>query len=310
MNSQNTIRKYVFNVDYQIIYNEYKSYLLTQNLKEGTIDWRLKHIKGLLHYLYQEKILFEKLEKKHIYKYMLSISNNSFRTREHRAICIKLFLNWLYNRKIINFTGGDIFSKIKSYKRNGKPFSSFNDEEITKLINSVDINTKGGKRDLAVLLLFSYYGIRTNDIRYLKFNSLKFNENKISIIQTKNNYINNFLMIDVVKYALLDYLMNERFNVNSEYVFINKDGKPYSDSKFYSIVEHYFKKAGINIIGKNHGPHSLRHSLGFSLLKMKSNIYQISSILGHSSSETTEIYTKASMEQLKKLSLEVPIWKI
>ena len=53
------------------------------------------------------------------------------------------------------------------------------------------------------------------------------------------------------------------------------------------------------------GLHSLRHSIAGNMLDQGIALPTISEVLGHSSTETTMIYTKISIEQLSACGLEV-----
>ena len=75
------------------------------------------------------------------------------------------------------------------------------------------------------------------------------------------------------------------------------------------IVKNYLIKAGIDIKGRKHGFHSLRHSFSTSLLKENISLYSISTILGHQDIKTTMSYLDIDTSKLKELALEVPYVK-
>ena len=103
---------------------------------------------------------------------------------------------------------------------------------------------------------------------------------------------------------------NERGNINLPYIFLTNKNKQISSGELFNIVNKYFKKANINTYGKHHGAHSLRHSLSVSLLSNGIGIGDISKVLGHNQIETTKEYLRVDLQQLKKISLEVPKWEI
>lgn len=220
----------------------------------------------------------------------------------------KTFLNYLFEKKIIFFTGKQTFPKIKCYKYS-TIIEYYNDEEIKKLVNNINTTSNNGKRDLAIILLFVHYGIRVRDIFNLKLENINWQENTIRFIQSKNNTLITFSMNEDVRYALLDYLKNVKPNSNLPYVFLKNKDKRYSDANIYHIVSNNMNSCGINTKNKKHGPHSLRHSLGKSLLNQKHSIEEISSVLGHTNIDDTEPYLHIDINKLKELSLEVPIWK-
>lgn len=304
MISQNKLNFYNFSNEYL----EYSKYLDTLNMKKDSKDWRLKHIKGFDSYLSNNKITYSNLDPTIIYDYMDSISKLSPRTKENRAVCIRLFFNFLYSKQKIKFSGKQVFPKIISTKGSTLP-SYYTNEEIKLLFQSLDSSLKTYKRDLTILLIFINYGLRLKDIKNLKFSNINWNENKIQIVQNKDNEINTFVMSENVRYALLDYIKNERIESGSEFIFLTIDGKQISDGGFYNIIARAFKRANINTTWRHHGPHSLRHSLAISLLNQNVGINEIKNILAHDNIETTLVYLKANIKELKKFALEVPLWK-
>lgn len=304
MISQNCMKTEKFSTEYQ----RYSKYLCTLGIKKESIEWRLKHIRGFIIFLDSNNIPLKNIDPISIYNYMDSISNLSPRTKENRANCIRLFLDYLYNINIISFDGKRVLPIIKSTKFSTLPsYYSFN--EIKQVVQNINIKDKNGKRDYAIFLLLITYGMRLKDIQNLKYENLYWNDEKIIIIQSKDNELNEFPMIEEVRYALLDYLKNERVKSDSDYIFLNKFGEQIKSYNIYCIVNKLLKKSNINIGKRHHGPHSLRSSLATLLLEHKNGIDVISNILGHDGIDTTKLYARINFEEFKKISLEVPIWK-
>ncbi len=299
-------------IDNKIIIS-YFNYLKSINNKENTICEKLKFICLLERYLILKSKNFKTFNKEDIYDYFNECSRLSWGLsyNNENKLNIKLFLNWTYQNKMTKISGDMILPKIV-WHRNTNIRTYYTKDEITKMLNAIDIRTKQGKEDYLILSLICYLGLRISDVINLKLSNIDFNENKISIIQYKTDNLLTLPLIDKVKYPLLDYLKNVRPKCNLDYVFItNKE--PYRhhiELKTYNHkVKNYFIKAGVNINGRKHGFHSLRHSFSTSLLKENISLYSISTILGHQNIKTTMFYLDIDTSKLKELALEVPYVK-
>ena len=303
MISQNNRKTKSFSKEYL----EYSNYLKTLDIVEDSRDWRLKHIRGFVNYLKEKNILIKDITPLDVYDYMSSIEELKPRTKENRARCIRLFLNFLFDISKIKISGNQVFPKILNTKYSTTP-SNYTNEELIKVIKSVDRDTKLGKRNYAILLIFITYGIRLKDLVNLCFENINWKDKKIIIRQQKDNEINEFPLTKEIRYAIIDYLKNERAKSDLPYIFLTIYGTKISSGECYNIIDKYFKKSGIEIGIGDHGPQSLSHSLAKSLLDDGNGIKDISEIFGHNQIETTLVYEKINFKKLKKLSLEVPAW--
>ena len=301
-------KNYSYSKKIYTIYNNYKMYISKLNLSTDTQEWRLKHIRDFLKVIDKSNIDLKKLTAEEVYDYIMSIQALSAKTREHRAVCIRMFLNYLSENNLIKIDGKKIFPKIKTIKESVIP-SYYTNDEISKIIFSIKKRNKNYKRDLCILLLFSKLGLRTRDVRNIKLKNINWQTNEIQIVQSKTNWINVLPMDKDLRYAILDYLKNERPKIDTKYIFINESGNRYNDHKFYNIVSKYIKKSNINSSERRKGPHSMRHSLAKSVLDDNNGINTVSNLLGHTSTKSTKLYLKLKFKELKKISLEVPSCK-
>lgn len=301
------------NSDNKII-NSYYDYLLSINNKKNTISTKLRFIYLFEQYLISLEKNFKSFSNENVYDYFEECSKLSWGLsyQDRNKLDIKIFLNWTYQNKLTKISGDMILPKIVWHRKtNIKTY--YTKEEITKLLNVIDIRTKQGKEDYLIISLICYLGLRISDVINLKLSNINFNTNTISIIQYKTNNKLILPLIDKVKYPLLDYLKNVRpKDADLDYIFITNE-KPYRhhiELKTHSyIVKNYMLKAKININGRKHGFHSLRHSMASLLLKKDIPLYSISTILGHQDIKTTMTYLDIDTSKLKELALEVPYVK-
>lgn len=285
------------------IYKEYEGYLNTKNIESITKKCKLIKTKLFFNSLTDIDDI-SNLKKIHCYNFINNL-DYSLRYKEELTYEVRRIIDWLYDNNKIDFDGHSLFPIIVGQSRSNL-ISYYNNDEIERLLNSVDITTSIGKRDYLILSILVYLGLRISDVVELKLSDINWNLNTISIVQQKTQNNLTLPLIDEVKYPLLDYLKNARKDVDEDYIFITNNapiGK-YNSKGFWHIVTKYMDKANIDYTNKHHGTHSLRHSLASNLLKDNIPITTISSVLGHSTIKTTQKYLTIDTNNLKELSLE------
>lgn len=153
------------------------------------------------------------------------------------------------------------------------------------------------KHRLMIELLYSS-GLRVSELCNLKKEFIDFNE---GIIRVSGGKGKKDRIVIVSKKWISEYKAFEaKFfkKVSSSYAFCKKNGTPYSSDTIQKMIKKYAQLAGIH---KKVTPHTLRHSFATHLLEAGENIRKIQELLGHSSLSTTQIYTKVSTEELKKV---------
>lgn len=297
---------FILNDKFYDIYNDYEKYLNTRNIESITRKCKLIKTKLFLNSLTEIDDISE-LKKSHCYNFINDL-NYSLRYKEEITYEVRRIVNWLHENKKITFDGNSLFPRIISQSR-GNLISYYDNNEIERLLDCVDINTNIGKRDYLILSLLVYLGLRISDVINLKLSDINWNLNTINIVQQKTQNTLILPLIDEVKYPLLDYLKNVRKNVNNDYIFITNYAPigRYNSKSFQTMVTKYMNKANIDYTNKHHGTHSLRHSLASNLLKENTPITTISSVLGHSTIKTTRQYLTIDVNNLKELSLEVTL---
>ncbi|MCF8374327.1 MAG: tyrosine-type recombinase/integrase [Bacteroidales bacterium] len=83
-----------------------------------------------------------------------------------------------------------------------------------------------------------------------------------------------------------------------EYLFEGQFGGKYSTSSVRNMIEQKIAKAGVT---KRGSAHTFRHTFATHLLEAGVDLRIIQSLLGHTSSKTTEIYTHISNQHLGKI---------
>ena len=88
--------------------------------------------------------------------------------------------------------------------------SVYTEEEISQIGKSINRNEFGAKRLYAIFMLASRLGLRSSDIRNIKFEDIDWDKNCITLIQQKTKRKIELPLIADVSNAIVDYLKNER----------------------------------------------------------------------------------------------------
>jgi integrase len=221
---------------------------------------------------------------------------------------LRNFLVFLYDSGLTDTPFQQLFPVIISNKLERVP-SYYHEDEIKKVLETVDRDIAIGKRDYLVLVLAIQLGIRAGDIRMMKFDYVHWDKRTIEFVQQKTGNPIQLPLPENVKYALIEYLRESRPKSESPYIFLRHRApyEPYEKANvFHYVITKYLDAAGIDTSGRRHGLHSMRHSLASSLLKNNTPYPVITGILGHESTAATRFYLNIDIGELRSVALDVP----
>jgi integrase/recombinase XerD len=184
-----------------------------------------------------------------------------------------------------------IVEDIKIAKKAKKLPTVLSKDEVRDLIRA----TPPKRNRLIVEFLYSS-GCRVSEVVKLKTENINFKEGVASIRGGKGNKDRIIILSKEWLRRIKKHVARKK--VKTPYVFSKKNGKPLSTDTVQRIVKKAAIKAGIE---KRVTPHCLRHSYATHLLEVGENIRKIQELLGHSDLSTTQIYTKVSLQELKKV---------
>ena len=295
---------------YQLILKKFLDNLKTKKLSDEYIYSHQKTLLKFLKYLRKSNILhISKITNDNIFNYILTLNIYKQSYKYDIVSKIRVFLKFIY---LNNFTSKDFtlaIPKIKINHNNKIPHTIWSTDEIRKILNSINTNTKVGKRDYAIFMLLTHLGLRFSDVKNLKFENIDWQMNILNITQSKTGKIVTLPLLDNIGSAIIDYIKNGRPNVDSKYIFLNKKDESFSPQfGFYHILKKYLKLANIDISNKKYiGTYSLRHSLATTLLQNRTPLSTISGILGHTDMNNTAIYLKVDIPSLKECCLNLEV---
>ncbi|HEY9114640.1 MAG TPA: site-specific tyrosine recombinase XerD [Bacteroidales bacterium] len=215
---------------------------------------------------------------------------------------IKTFFRYLIEEQIIH---EDPTELLEAPKLGRKLPDILSIDEIFKIIESVDLSSKQGERNKAIIETLYGCGLRVSELIGLKISDLHFNEGFISVTGKGNKQ----RLVPIVKSASkqIDIYLNQvrmlgKIQKKSEdIVFLNVRGGKMSRQMIFLVVKKQAELAGIR---KTISPHTFRHSFATHLVQNGADLRAVQDLLGHSSIITTEIYTHLDSKDLRKAVLK------
>jgi len=278
-------------------------------LSKRTIQGKRIMLINFLSFISKQQVKrIQELSSKHVLLYINTLSSYSQATKSGYLFTLRDFLTFLYSSSYTSEPVNKLFPVIFTNKFERIP-SYYSTDEMHKILNCINRDTVIGRRDYLVILLAVQLGIRAGDIRNLRFNSIKWNIDTIEFIQEKTKNPLQLPLLENLKYALLDYIKNSRPKSDSNFIFIRHRAPfiPFSTGNvFFGTINKYMSMANISINYRKHGLHSMRHSMASNLLKHNTPLPIIKGILGHENTNTTRVYLRIDIEQLRSVALEVP----
>lgn len=221
---------------------------------------------------------------------------------------LKGFSRYLLVEEIVDSDPTENLQSPKKWERLPKALSI---EETMEVLGRSDASEgkvrKGGHqaldfRNSAMVELLYSSGLRVSELINLKMEDINFEAGFTRVLGkgSKERIVPvNQRAIERIKIYLKEFrklLVKRR---HSDYLFITGRGMPMTRQRFWQTIRGYGKKIGLDI-----SPHTLRHSFATHLLEGGADLRSLQKMLGHADISTTQIYTKVTMDRIKKVYLE------
>lgn len=163
-------------------------------------------------------------------------------------------------------------------------------EEVTRILDSVDVSTWQGARDKAILDVLYGCGLRVSEACGQRISDTFINERFLRV-RGKGDKERIVPMAEATAASILSYLAvrPEAGSPQSEDIlFLNRFGEGLSRVSLFNLVKKQALSAGVT---KEISPHTFRHSFATHLIENGADLRAVQEMLGHESILTTEIYT-------------------
>ena len=272
------------------IIKDYNNYLrIERAMSQNTVASYCSDVAKFLEFFDtdERKIPAERLTAEDINEYLVSLTGTSRRSQARLLSALRSFYNWMVLEGMVKDNPCD---RVDMPKLGRYLPDVLSEEEVFRIIDSVDVFTWQGSRDKAILEVLYGCGIRVSEAVSLKLSGLYFKEGFVRVIG-KGNKERLVPLNEMAAESLKSYLDRRPEPADSEsddVVFLNRFGKPLSRQSMFKMIK---TQALLADIRKEISPHTFRHSFATHLVEHGADLRVVQEMLGHESVTTTEIYT-------------------
>jgi site-specific recombinase XerD len=215
---------------------------------------------------------------------------------------LRVFLRYAHREKLIAKDLSQSIDAPRKYRLSNIP-RSISWAEVERMLATVDRRDAVGKRDYAVLLLLVTYGLRSREVAALTLDDIDWERERLLVPERKAGHSTAYPLSPVVGEAIVDYLKNGRPEKADRHVFYRAMAPwdPMTGGAISTRASHYLHKAGIAV--PRSGSHTLRHTCVQRLIDAHFPLKTIGDYVGHASPESTAIYSKVSVENLREVAI-------
>ena len=229
--------------------------------------------------------------------HLMDKEHNTASSVNRKLSSLRSFYRFLLRKGLVK---KDPMLKVVGPKKK-KPLPSFvREKDMDRLLDETSFGEGfEGCRDRMILEMFYATGMRLSELIGLDDADVDFASRLIKVTGKRNKQrlipFGDELAEDLLIYIKVK---NETFPEGSEAFFVLKNGTRMYPMMVYRLVRRNLSKV---VALKKRSPHVLRHSFATAMLNDNAELRAVKELLGHESLATTQIYTHATFEELKKV---------
>jgi integrase len=180
--------------------------------------------------------------------------------------------------------------------------------DVQRILHAIDRSTPLGKRDYALLLLMSTYGLGAGEAIRVTLDDIDWRAATLRIVRPKTQVAFVLPLLPAMARALVNYLRNGRpIHAPTRHLFLRMSvphGRLSSSSAVRDRLIEYARAAGVS--APYLGSHVLRHTNAGRQMELGTPPKLIADILGHRDPDSTSAYLRVATGRLRQMALPVP----
>jgi integrase/recombinase XerC len=256
----------------------------------------------------------ETVKKLHIVSFLTSVRERgvSDATRNRKHASVNCFFKALIELELYTGNPAEGIKKSRTDKNRAPVF--LDESDLNKFIYS--IKGKYKLRNTAIFLLMAYMGLRVGEVHALNVNDFNPERGTLAVFGKGRKW--RTLPVPESVNQILQQALAERlepWRAKEDGMFVSQKGRRLSIRNIQQIAADsfdHFQSGTPHLQRIPYSSHKLRHSFATMLLRKGADLRTVQELLGHSSIQTTTVYThitsREKEEAMAKLDLELPIF--
>jgi integrase/recombinase XerD len=227
-------------------------------------------------------------------------------TLQHEVAQLRAFLRYAHDTGLVR-ERLDGFDTPRTY-RDELPPRALPWASVLQLLRSIECTGRMGWRDLCILHLIAYYGLRPGEVVALRLDSIDWERELLHVYQSKTRSPLTLPLAERTLRLLREYLQHGRRGEASDSpVLFLRARCPHIPLEHYAVGDIFRKRmreAGLPDCAKH--VYRLRHTFAMRLLARGVGMKAIGDVLGHHSFYGTSAYLRLDVAMLRSVALSVP----
>jgi integrase len=275
---------------------------------ESTIHKKITHTEGFLEFLRRRRRRIVDLRLSDLDAYVVKCAKRyAPATVSDMCSTLRSFTRFLMAGGRISV---DLASSVMApvVRKGARPHRTLPWEDVRRILRAIDRSTACGKRDYALLLLMSTYGLGAGETIRLTLEDIDWRAATLHVVRPKTGVEFMLPLLPAVGRVLVDYLRHARPGyARTRHLFVQMQ-VPHGPLTCSSAVRHQLVKharaAGVS--APYLGSHVLRHTHACRQMELGTPTKLIGDILGHRDPDSTSAYLRVATERLRRIALPVP----
>jgi integrase len=225
---------------------------------------------------------------------------------QHEVAQLRAFLRYAHDTGLVR-ERLDGFDTPRTY-RDELPPRALPWPIVLRLLRSIDRTSRVGWRDLCVLHLVAYYGLRPGEVVALRLDSIDWERELLHVFQSKTRSPLTLPLAERTLRLLRDYVKRGRAGAASDTPMLFLRARcpwvPLERTAVSDIFRKRMREAGLPDCAKH--VYRLRHTFAMRLLARGVGMKAIGDVLGHHSFYGTSAYLRLDVAMLRGVALSVP----